>query len=246
MQNNNQELISVIIPIYNHANYLAESVKSIVDQTYDNLEIIIVNDGSTDNSLEIANNCALLDKRIKVISYENNRGKWFALNTAIEQSNGVLITTQDADDISLKQRLEFQYKCLKQTNSLHLLCGFHHCYSDEDIEKHRFYLYPNDAQLGIIPKEDTFNLVSAGFKHPGINHYYTGENFESCGASAMFYKEIWERGLKFMPPNMGLRITNGEDSSWNSSATLLLGSTTLLTEKLYLYRRFVSTNKPEK
>lgn len=89
--------ISVIIPVYNVGKYIGQCLDSIVNQTYKNLEIIIVNDGSSDNSLEIINRYSQNDRRIKTINLEN-KGVSFARNIGIKNSEGNYISFVDSDD----------------------------------------------------------------------------------------------------------------------------------------------------
>jgi glycosyltransferase involved in cell wall biosynthesis len=113
-------LISVILPVYNGVPYLDEAIKSILSQTYSNFEFIIINDGSTDNSLEIINRHKSTDDRIKVISREN-RGLIASLNEGIEKSEGTYIARIDQDDVSLPGRLEVQLNYMLKN---HLdICG---------------------------------------------------------------------------------------------------------------------------
>jgi glycosyltransferase involved in cell wall biosynthesis len=93
----NMKKVSVIIPCFNHAPFLENSVKSALDQNYQNIEVIIANDGSTDNSLEVANKLASLDKRVRVLTREN-RGVVATRNEAIAMSTGDYILPLDADD----------------------------------------------------------------------------------------------------------------------------------------------------
>ncbi len=92
-----QPLISIIIPVYNVEEYLAKCLESVINQTYKNIEIICVNDGSTDNSLEILNTYAQNDNRIKVIDKDND-GISSARNTGIKVMNGEYIMFVDSDD----------------------------------------------------------------------------------------------------------------------------------------------------
>ena len=92
-----EPLISVIIPIYNTSDYLETSIGSVIAQDYNKLEIILVDDGSTDNSLEICNELAKKDKRIIVISKENG-GVSSARNCGIDAANGEYIGFVDSDD----------------------------------------------------------------------------------------------------------------------------------------------------
>lgn len=92
-----ESLISVIVPIFNAENHLDECIQSIKNQTYNNLEILLVNDGSTDNSLEICYQYALKDNRIKVINKPNG-GVSTARNWGLDASNGNFIGFVDSDD----------------------------------------------------------------------------------------------------------------------------------------------------
>lgn len=89
--------LSVIIPVYNVENYLADCIKSVLNQSFQDFELILVNDGSTDNSLQICNYYKELDTRIKVFNKENG-GVSTARNLGLENSNGEWIYFVDADD----------------------------------------------------------------------------------------------------------------------------------------------------
>jgi glycosyltransferase involved in cell wall biosynthesis len=98
-------LVSVIMSVYNAKEYLKEAIKSILNQTYKNIEFIIINDGSTDNSLEIIKQYQKLDKRIVLINQENI-GLTKSLNKAIKIAKGEYIARMDADDVSMLNRFE--------------------------------------------------------------------------------------------------------------------------------------------
>lgn len=105
--------ISVIIPVYNTESYLRESIESILNQTFKDIEIIAINDGSTDNCLEILNEYSQKDSRLKVFS-QKNAGQATARNFGINNSNGKYIYFFDSDDILLPAALEETYnKCEK-------------------------------------------------------------------------------------------------------------------------------------
>ena len=95
MQDN--PLVSIIIPVYNVELYVKESIESVLKQTYKNIEIIIVDDGSTDNSLKVCKEVLDTDKRIKVI-HQENQGVVKARNKGIELANGDYIMFVDSDD----------------------------------------------------------------------------------------------------------------------------------------------------
>lgn len=94
-----QPLVSVIIPNYNNEKYLTESIKSVLSQTYKNIEIIICDDHSTDNSADILDTYSKDYNNISVVYNENNKGVSYTRNHAIKASNGEYITSLDSDDI---------------------------------------------------------------------------------------------------------------------------------------------------
>ena len=111
---NNNPLVSVIIPVYNRENLIHRAIKSITDQTYKNLEIIVVNDGSTDNTEEKIKQ--IKDERIKYFKIKKNMGVSSARNKGIELSSGEIIALQDSDDESVPERIEKQLKLLLSSN----------------------------------------------------------------------------------------------------------------------------------
>lgn len=98
--------VSIIIPVYNVEKYLAECLESVVQQTLQEIEIICVDDGSTDNSLNILNSYGKTDKRIKIIKLEQNFGQSFARNRGLEKAKGEYIYFLDSDDMIEKNAME--------------------------------------------------------------------------------------------------------------------------------------------
>jgi glycosyltransferase involved in cell wall biosynthesis len=114
-------LVSVIMGAYNSEQSIGSSIHSILNQTYRNLELIIIDDASTDNTQEIIKKFILKDKRVKLIINKINVGTYISRNYALKYLTGDFITTQDADDWSHPQRIETQLKIL-QNNPQILLC----------------------------------------------------------------------------------------------------------------------------
>lgn len=99
-------LVSVIIPCYNGEKFIGEAIESVVNQTYKNWELIVVDDGSTDNSEKIINQYFTADKRIQFIQHKKNKGIPSTRNTGIKISNGEYIAFLDQDDLWMKEKLE--------------------------------------------------------------------------------------------------------------------------------------------
>ena len=111
MQKPVEPLVSVIIPNYNHAQYVGDAIRSVLAQTYRNYEIIVVDDGSTDNSRETVSQ---FDDQVQYI-YQKNAGLSAARNTGIKASKGSLIGVLDADDMYEPDYLSTLVSALQET-----------------------------------------------------------------------------------------------------------------------------------
>lgn len=118
----NNDLVSVVIPIFNVEKYLEKCVNSLVNQIYKNLEIILVDDGSTDNSGNIANELSKSDNRIKVY-HKKNGGLSNARNFGIKQAKGKYIGFIDSDDYIENEMYEFLYNNLIENKADISICG---------------------------------------------------------------------------------------------------------------------------
>jgi glycosyltransferase involved in cell wall biosynthesis len=123
----NSPIVTILLPVYNAEKYLAEAIQSILAQTFTDFELIAVNDGSIDKSIDILKDFAKNDSRLKVYSNEVNRGIVFTLNRGLYLASGEYIARMDADDICLPERLAKQVAYLSEhpdigvlgTNFLH-------------------------------------------------------------------------------------------------------------------------------
>lgn len=127
-----QPKISVVIPCYNGENFIEKCIKSISAQTYNNLEIIIVNDGSTDNTETIIRNFS--DNRIKYI-YQKNAGEAAARNTGIETATGEYIGFVDSDDYIEPEMYEKLFNALYFNNAEMTVANYNQIYADGTIKK---------------------------------------------------------------------------------------------------------------
>lgn len=133
-------LVSVLLPVYNGRNYVTSAINSILKQTYDNYEIIVINDGSTDDSALLINNIS--DSRIHYYEQEN-QGLAASLNRAIGMAKGKYLCRQDQDDVSLPLRLERQVEFLET----HSRCGMVGTWAEiwgEGTRTDRIHKHPAD------------------------------------------------------------------------------------------------------
>lgn len=139
-------LVGVIIPCYNTGRYLAEAINSVVAQTFSDYEIVIVDDGSTDNTREVAE--SYTDHRIRY-TYQDNKGLAGARNTGICCTRGEYIAFLDADDLFLPRKLLIQVSYLEEHSDVGLVAG-----GFQRIDHEGRILYNGKIGAGVIPLED--------------------------------------------------------------------------------------------
>lgn len=144
----NQLLISIIVPCYNQAQYLDECLQSVLDQTFQDWECIIINDGSPDNTEEVAVKWVEKDLRFKYLS-QINKGVSAARNLGIEKAEGRYIQFLDGDDILQCFKLEYQFEILERIDKIDIVYGGSR-YFVGDNSKNFCAVHP----IGIIPSID--------------------------------------------------------------------------------------------
>lgn len=137
-----KELVSIVMPVYNSEEYLEEAVESCLTQTYQNIEIIAVNDGSTDSSQEILERLAMADHRIKILK-QANEGSASARNVGIKSSKGDLIALLDSDDIMFPERIEIQKSFLDKHPDIHIVSSLANYIDRDNRVIGRNYTYIN-------------------------------------------------------------------------------------------------------
>lgn len=135
----NEPLVSVIIPTYNRGRLILDSINSVLNQTYKNIELIVVDDCSTDDTISILEQ--INDKRLKIIRHSENKGQNAARNTGIKASTGEYIAHHDSDDIWHLNKLEIQMNKIQEVKADVLCCQT--AVNDEDSHKY-LYNHPNE------------------------------------------------------------------------------------------------------
>lgn len=139
-ENKSNELITIVIPVYNVKKYIERCIKSVINQTYKNIEIILVDDGSTDESGDICDEYAKKDNRIKVI-HKKNGGLSDARNFGIDAANGKYISFVDSDDFVTNNYVEVLYNLIKNNDSDISVCIWKNIFEDNKTKKSYFTLF---------------------------------------------------------------------------------------------------------
>lgn len=169
--------VSIIVPVYNTSKYLKKCLNSLIEQTYENIEIIVVDDGSKDNSLEIAKEIAKKDNRIKIYSKENG-GLSSARNYGIQKSSGKYIGFIDSDDYASKNMFSTLIEMLEDNNAQIAVCGW--------------YLVENDIIRECNFKSERKVLTSEQAMDMLLNHV----SFDNFACNKLFDKNLFEN-IKF-------------------------------------------------
>lgn len=173
------EKISIVVPIYKVEKYLNKCVESILKQTYKNLEIILVDDGSPDLCGEICDRYKQKDNRIIVI-HQENKGLSGARNTGLSRATGKYICFIDSDDYIKQNMIETLFNNLKLTNSDISICGFSQVGEDEIIEKAQ-----KESTIEVMNKETCLKKI--------LYHKY---NIDIVTWNKLYKKELFNN-IKF-------------------------------------------------
>ena len=174
--------ISVIVPVYNVEKYLVECIDSIINQTYTNLEVLLIDDGSTDSSGDICERYASMDNRIKVI-HQVNGGLGNARNAGLDNATGDYIMFADSDDFFTPNACEVMLNAIESKNADYVIGNYQYCTEESepwenpifDIDKYR------DFKLNIKDYKNSFYIMNSSvcnkiFKTSFINEI--GVRFE--------------------------------------------------------------------
>lgn len=177
------DLISVIIPVYNTKEYVGRCIESILNQSYTKLEVIIVNDGSTDGSLDVINKYAQQDSRIKVID-KINEGVSKARNTALSEANGQYVQFVDSDDFLELCLIEKMHDAIVKSGADIAICGIRQQFADRAVERRvtdkervvnacelKEYLYSFDI---------TASSVNKLYKHDLLEEVFYPKHLSTC------------------------------------------------------------------
>ncbi len=173
-----EELITVVVPVYKVEEYLEKCIESIINQTYKNLEIILVDDGSKDNCANICDEFSKQDTRIKVI-HKENEGLSEARNVGIREAHGKYITFIDSDDYISNDYIEYLYNLIKKYNVSLSICGIQVVWKNTKIKDQ-----VNSLHEEYLGASDTFkNLLFS-------------KGIEISAYGKLYLLELWQ-GLEF-------------------------------------------------
>ncbi|KZX16125.1 putative glycosyltransferase EpsJ [Methanobrevibacter cuticularis] len=215
--------ISVILPIYNVESYLKETLNSIINQTLEEIEIICINDGSTDNSLKILEEYAKKDKRFIILNQENS-GAGVARNKGLKISKGEYLSFLDGDDIFELDMLEKAYAKSKKL-SLDLLNFGVNDFNEDLSDSKRI---PHDINKKYLPKKEVFNYKDFP--------KYVFNTFQNWTWNKLFKREfILKNNIKFQ------EIHRTNDLLFTSKALIKAKRISILDIPLINYRRNVNS-----
>ncbi len=183
-----QKLVSIITPLYNGERFLSQTIESVLNQTYPCWEMLIVNDGSTDNSEQIANSYAQKDNRIKVYSQEN-AGSAAARNNGIRRASGRYIALLDADDLWEADFLEKQLRLL-QDKDCQLVYSAYKRIDENNKEILQPFVPPVCIDYKQLLKTCYIAPVTALYDTGKYGKVYLNEDFKSLRDDYVYWLEI--------------------------------------------------------
>ena len=213
-------LVSVIIPVYKVEPYLDRCLNTIVNQTYKNLEIILVDDGSPDNCPQMCDDWAKKDKRIKVV-HKKNGGLSDARNAGMNVCSGEYISFIDSDDWVEITYIEKLLKKIQEKNSDYAICRF-----KKTDEKNELFVYERNLKDGITPQE----LLKCYLL---FNEQYSGDIVETDNIMACAWRTLYKRDC-IINHRYTLNIVN-EDIVFNVDALKNINKIAVVDEYLHCY-----------
>ena len=212
------EKVSIVVPVYNAENYIRQTVQSVLDQTYTNWELILVENGSSDNSAEVLKELELKDARIRILDMKDNVGAARARNAGTDAAEGKYLAFLDADDLWRADKLEKEIAFLEEKNALFVFTGYE--FGDENAKP--------TGKIVKVPET--------------INHKQAMKNTTIFTSTVMFDLSVLGKEKLHMP------VIKSEDTAlwWSvlKEGVLAYG----LNENLVIYRRpakSLSSNKIE-
>lgn len=153
-----QDKVTIITPVYNSEKYLDETIQSVINQTYQNWEMILVDDCSTDNSKKIIMEYANKNSNIKYFKLDKNSGAGVARNYALEKSTGRYVTYLDADDLWKADKLEKQIKFM-ESNRIAFSCTSYEKIDENGISKNKIVKIPNRVNYNLFLRNTIIQTV---------------------------------------------------------------------------------------
>lgn len=183
----NNDLVSVVIPCYNSKKYIVKCLQSVLNQTHTNLEIIVIDDASTDKSVEIISK--IEDKRLKIIQNQSNKGIVFCLNEGIKVAQGKYIARLDTDDFMQRDRIEKQVAFLSE-NQEYAMVGSHHILVDEKENVLQYVSFPETYEEIQIFKYflNPISHPTTMFKASVFEEFTYSEEYLHCEDYALWFQ----------------------------------------------------------
>ena len=220
--------ISIIVPVYNVAEYIGKCIESILGQTYENIELICVNDGSTDSSLEILKSYEKSDSRVVVID-KKNEGVSSARNDGIAKSTGEYVMFVDGDDWIDPDMCRRMIDAEQRTNADTVICCYMKEYPNSSIP---VYLFDKDILFSGCEFKDKIYRRLFGLKGEELKHPELADSLVPVWAK--LFKRRYIKTVKFVDLTL---IGTAEDLVFLVEAYKSCGSAFYLNVPLYHYRR---------
>lgn len=175
MQDSQFGLISIIMAAYNAEHTIEQAVASVLNQTYTNFELLIIDDCSKDNTLSIAENFEQKDSRVKIIKNEKNSGVSYTRRHGLEQANGEWIAVLDSDDAWTADKLEKQIRLQKETGGELLYTGS--AFMDHDGNPIEWHLHaPREIRYKQLLKQNLISNSSSLVRKELYSEYYVSDD----------------------------------------------------------------------
>lgn len=233
---NYKPLVSVVVPTHNVEKYIKDCLLSVINQTYHELDIVIVDDFSSDNTVEIIK--SLNDSRIRIFRNNKNKGAAFSRNLGIEKSNGEYISFLDGDDIWDLNKIEKQIKFMLDNNILFCSC-FYDFINDNNIKNGKYMSAPKKITHKQFLKTDYIGCITVIYKKSIYPNLMIPETILKRNDYALWIK-LSEKADCYVLPDILASHRTREGSLSSGSKIHLFKFHKLLFQSLYDFNEFKS------
>jgi teichuronic acid biosynthesis glycosyltransferase TuaG len=172
----NNILVSIITPVYNASEFLEETLLSVISQTYGNWEHLLVDDCSTDHSLDILKQYSIIDNRFKIYENSDNRGSGYTRNRAIEMAMGRYIAFLDSDDLWHPEKLSLHIAFMHQNNSVFSHSSYGYIDENSQKIKNTFHVSRLPVTYYDLLKRTEISCLTAMYDAESIGKFYMSDH----------------------------------------------------------------------
>ena len=213
-------LVTIVTPVYNSIDYVGDSIQSVINQTFQNWEMILVDDGSNDGSFELISSINKIENRIKIIRNKENRGPGISRNKAIKLAKGKYIAFLDSDDLWHKDKLNIQIELMEENKWSFSHTSYGYVSKQGKKIKSTFHVSNHSINYFNLLKRTEISCLTAVYNQKVLGKCYMTEHRKKQDYA--LWLSILKKGVKSQPIDIELAYYRQRPDSVTSNKSLLI------------------------